>query len=105
MREIQGWVGWVVDDVNGSAIGRLQDVIAGADGRPAWLILNEFRFGEGRRFTAPARDATGSRGRVWLPLPRHKVRATARLGLPHRSAHAERDLRLHYGLPEGRAAG
>lgn len=104
MKEMLEWVGWRVDDVNGSSLGRLQDVLPDTDGRPEWLLINEFRFGEGRRFTAPARDATGSRGRVWVPLGRAKIRATADLGAPHRSPQAERRVRAHYGLPPRHAA-
>jgi hypothetical protein len=94
MRE---WLGWRVDDVNGSSIGRLHDVIADENGRPDWLAIKELRFGEGRRFFAPAREATGSRGRVWLPIERDFVRRSAELGNPYRSPQAERRLRAHYG--------
>ncbi len=104
MKEMLDWVGWRVDDVNGASLGRLQDVLAGPDGRPEWLLINEFRFGD-RRFVAPAGEATGSRGRVWLPIERAKVRGTAGLGAPHRSPQAERRVRAHYGLSAHRAAG
>ena len=96
--EMREWIGWRVDDVNGSGIGRLQEVHADDYGQPAWIVINEFRFGEGRRFTAPAREATGQSGRIWLPLDREFVRASAGLGLVSRSAQAERRLRAHYGL-------
>jgi hypothetical protein len=98
------WIGWRVDDVNGSSIGRLHDVIADENGRPEWLAIKELRFGEGRRFFAPAREATGSRGRVWLPIERDFVRGSAGLGSPQRSPQAERRLRAHYGSSERRVA-
>ena len=101
MRE---WIGWRVDDVNGSSIGRLSDVIADDSGRPEWLAINELRFGTGRRFFAPARDATGSAGRVWIPLDRAFVRGSADLGNPVRSPQAVRRLHAHYGAGRRRAA-
>jgi hypothetical protein len=99
---MQGWIGWRVDDVNGSGLGRLQEVIAGADGRPAWLVINEFRFGSGRRFWAPAAEATGSSGRVWLPVDHDLVYRSAGLGSAHHTPQAERRLREHYRLDSPR---
>jgi hypothetical protein len=104
MDEMREWIGWRVDDVNGSAIGRLSDVIADDAGRPEWLAINELRFGTGRRFFAPAREATGSARRVWLPLDRRFVRSSAELGNPVRSPQALRRLRAHYGAAGRRAA-
>ena len=101
MRE---WIGWRVDDVNGSSIGRLNDVIADDNGRPLWLAINELRFGEGRRFIAPAGEASGSSGRVWLPIERHVVRGSADLGNPLRSPQADRRLRSYYSVSGRRAA-
>jgi hypothetical protein len=98
LADMRGWIGWRVDDVNGAGLGRLQHVIAGDDGRPAWLVINEFRFGSGRRFWAPAREATGSGGRVWLPVARDLVRGSSGLGSATHTPQAERRLRDHYGL-------
>ena len=104
LAEMREWIGWRVDDVNGSSIGRLNDVLADEDGRPDWLAIAELRFGDGRRFIAPAREASGSSGRVWLPLERAVVRGSAELGNPQRSPQAERRLRAHYGVADRRAA-
>ena len=104
LAEMREWIGWRVDDVNGSSIGRLNDVIEDETGRPGWLAINELRFGEGRRFIAPAREASGSRGRVWLPIDRAVVRGSAELGNPLRSPQAERRLRAYYGVAVRRAA-
>lgn len=101
---MEGWIGWRVDDANGTALGRLQDVIADEEGRPAWLLINEFRFGSGRRFWAPAREATGSGGRVWLPVDRERVRGSAGLGAVRHTPQAERRLQRHYGIGTGRGA-
>lgn len=101
LAEMREWIGWRVDDVNGAALGRLQEVIAGEGGRPAWLVINEFRFGSGRRFWAPAREATGSGGRVWVPVERERVRGSAGLGALRHTPQAERRLRDHYGLGSG----
>jgi hypothetical protein len=95
--EMRSWIGWRVDDVNGSGLGRLLEVI-GDGGAPAWLVISEFRFGDGRRFWAPAAEATGARGRVWVPFEAGLVRGTATLGAHRHSPQAERRLRLHYGL-------
>lgn len=99
LAEMREWIGWRVDDVNGHSLGRLQDVVPDADGRPGWLAINEFRFGGGGRFMAPAREATGTRGRVWLPLERGLVRSSSGLASARHTPQAERRLREHYGLP------
>jgi hypothetical protein len=105
LAEMRGWIGWRVDDVDGANLGRLQEVIAGEDGRPAWLVINEFRFGSGRRFWAPAREATGHGGRVWVPLTRDLVRGSAGLGAVHHTPQADRRLRGHYGISGARESG
>lgn len=103
LSEAAGWIGWAVDDVHGSRIGRLADVISDAQGRlPDWLVVNELRFGRGRHFLVPAADATGTGGRVWVPYPRKQVQQSAGLGWARRTSQAERRLRKHYGLPEPR---
>jgi hypothetical protein len=97
LAEVRGWIGWAVDDVHGSTIGRLEDVIADArGGAAAWLVVHEFRFGDGRRFQVPADEALGNGGRVWVPYERELVRRSAELGSPRRSREAGRRLREHY---------
>ena len=46
LNEALGWIGSRVDDINGVAIGRLEDVwIDPATGEPRWLLVKEGRFG------------------------------------------------------------
>lgn len=94
--ELEGWLGWRVDDVNGSMIGRVERVLADRSGVPAWIVVSEFRLGEGRRFVIPVADAVGGGGRVWSPHPRERIRASARISGPLISPQADRRLRAHY---------
>ena len=95
--EVRSWIGWVVDDVHGSRIGRLEDVLPDDKGLVAdWLIVNEFRFGRRRRFSIPAVDAVGSRGRIWVPFQRDVVRNSGDIGLEGKDARA--DLLRYYDL-------
>lgn len=97
LADAREWIGWRVDDVNGSWLGRLEDVIADEDGElAAWLVVNEFRFGQGRRFFVPAIDATAGGGSVYVPFDRDLVVRSAGLGSARHTPQAERRLRLHY---------
>lgn len=97
LEEVRSWLGWKVDDLNGSLIGRLEDVIADETGtRPAWLVINEFRFGRGRRFVAPAYDASGSGGRVWLPLDREFIQGSAGMAGVRHTPQAERRMQEYF---------
>lgn len=97
LAQVRDWIGWAVDDVHGARIGRLEDVVADRAERLAeWLVVNEFRFGQGRRFLIPAGDATGSGGRVWVPYQRDLIHRSVGLGWVRRSASAEQRLRAHY---------
>ncbi len=104
LEQIRNWIGWRVDDLNGGGLGRLESVIPTPDGRaPMWLVINEFRFGRGRRFIAPARDAIGSSGRVWLPYEAERVRGSVGLGAAVHTPQAERRL-LAYWRDQRQAA-
>lgn len=96
MAEVETWVGWRVDDVNGSMIGRVEWIRQDPNGRPLWLIVSEFRFGEGRRFVIPAGDAVGGSGRVWSPHPRERIRATVAMVGTRFTPQADRRLLSHY---------
>jgi len=105
MSEVQSWIGWRVDDVHGCMIGRVESIIQESPGSPAWLVVGEFRFGEGRRFMIPARDAVGGSGRVWSPHPRERIRATAGMVGTRFTPQADRRLTSHYVRQvRGRAA-
>lgn len=101
LAEVETWIGWRVDDVHGSMIGRVETVRLDAHGRPLWLIVSEFRFGEGRRFVIPAGDAVGGSGRVWSPHRRERIRATASMVGARFTPQADRRLLSHYVGPAG----
>jgi len=101
--EVESWIGWRVDDINGGMIGLVEAVLQEPPGLPAWLVISEFRLGEGRRFVIPARDAVGCSGRVWSPHPREHIRATAGMIGTGYTPQADRRLTSHY-IREVRAA-
>lgn len=103
--EVESWVGWRVDDVNGSLLGHVESVIGDGRGGVAWLVVAEFRLGDGRRFIVPAFDAVGDSGRVWSPHDRALIRSSARLvGGAGFTPQAERQLREHYAATTARRA-
>ena len=56
-----GWIGLRVDDVFGTTIGTVADVVAApTPTNPRWLLLRGGRFG-GRYTLVPSRDAVGRR--------------------------------------------
>lgn len=106
LAEVETWVGCRVDDVHGSMIGRVESIRLDPDGRPLWLVVSEFRFGEGRRFAIPAGDAVGGSERVWSPHPRERIRATAAIVGGRVTPLTDRRLLSHYvgRADAGRAA-
>lgn len=96
LAEVETWIGRRVDDVNGSMIGLVESLRQDPHGRPLWLIVSEFHFGEGRRFVIPAGDAVGGSGRVWSPHPRERIRATAAMVGAQFTPQADRSLLSHY---------
>lgn len=101
--ELQSWIGWRVTDLNGSVVGRVEEVLRDELGAPSWLVVSEFRFGDGRRFVIPVADAVGGGGHVFSPHGRDHIRRTARITGPRVTRQAHRRLRAHYGN-EPRAA-
>src|SRR5215212_732857 len=104
--EVRGWTGHRLDVLGGSGVARVDGFFVDAEtGRPEWLILRLGRFGQPT--LAPARDAVGAAGKVWIPYSRETVK-----GAPRRKAkepltrEAELDLLKHYGVAgdTGRAA-
>jgi hypothetical protein len=104
--ELESWIGWRVDDLNGSMLGHVESVIGDGEGGVAWLVVAEFRLGDGRRFLVPAYDAVGGSGRVWSPHRRERVWASARLSAEGAfTSEADHRLRSHYATaPRWRAA-
>jgi hypothetical protein len=97
LNEALGWIGSRVDDVYGSAIGRLEDVwIDPATGEPRWLLVKEGRFG-GRSTLVPFDQATPGDDNVWIPYERSVVREAPQIepGVPL-TQQVEATLRNHY---------
>lgn len=94
-------IGCAVEDLRGSALGRLERVLpAGPGDEPAWLLVNEFRFGERRRFVVPAAGAAFRGIGLRVPYGRELIRRTAELASDDPGAEDERRLRMHYLLRE-----
>lgn len=102
--EVAGWIGWRVDDLNGTMLGHVERTAGDDRGAPAWLVIAEFGLEDGRRFFVPARDAVGGAGRVWCPHDRALVRGSARLVGAELTPQAEHQLRSHYAPAARRAA-
>ena len=81
LTEAREWIGSRVTDSLGSGLGRLEDVWVDADsGDPAWLLIREGRFGNGRYKLVPFDGATAGGGQVWLPYERSVVRGSPDIG-------------------------
>lgn len=114
LAEAAGWVGFEIDEVGGSRVGRVQAVFADPSGEPAWLIAAMARRGllrwrrRGADLVAiPVRDCAAGPGRVWTAHRREALR-TAPTVDPARPLLREHELAIcaHYGIGErvGRAA-
>ena len=74
LQEALGWIGSRVDDVYGTTIGKLVDVLTDAEtGAPRWLLLRGGRFG-GHYTVVPYEDASGGPSDVWVPYDMATVR-------------------------------
>jgi hypothetical protein len=103
--ELESWIGWRVDDLNGSMLGHVESVIGDGEGGVAWLVIAEFRLGDESRYLVPAYDAVGGAGRVWSPHPREQVWSSARLSSGAGfTPQADRSLRAHYAAPQRHVA-
>ena len=74
LKEALGWVGFRVDDLNGSRVGTVQSVyVDAADDEPVWLGVKVGRFG---RVTAlPYAECADGPGRIWVAQERKTIRA------------------------------
>jgi hypothetical protein len=103
--ELESWIGWRVDDLNGSMLGHVESVIGDGEGGVAWLVVAEFRLGDERCYLVPAYDAVGGTGRVWSPHRRERVWASARLSDEAAfTPEADGRLREHYAAAPRRWA-
>lgn len=101
LEEAEGWVGWRVDDINGSAVGEVECLCRDAEGSPAWLVVGEDHVDGRHRYAVPATDAVGCVGRVWSPHQRREIRAARIAGDRVRLGE---DVRLLEHYAQGRPA-
>ena len=76
--EALAWAGAKLDEMNGSAIGRVEGVLVDAvNGDPKWLLVRMGRFGH--HTALPFSHAVAGVGRVWAPYDRDMVRRSPRI--------------------------
>lgn len=107
MSEPSSWLGFDVDERDGSRVGSVHGCYLDAEsGEPAWLIA-----GLGRRrvkpIAIPISDCAAASGRVWVAHPGETLRSSPTVD-PSRPLLREHELAIcsHYGIGEavGRAA-
>jgi hypothetical protein len=101
LAEVQSWVGFKLDDMGGSSIGRVEGAyVDDNSGKPEWLMARMGRFGH--HCLVPARDAVAAGGHVWVPYARDLIRKAPRLdaGKPI-TRDTEQQLLDHYGVGTG----
>jgi hypothetical protein len=104
--EVGGWKGHKLDEIGGSAVGKVEGAYVDAGGgAPEWLLVRMGRFGH--YALVPARDAVAAVGRVWVPYALEQIRGAPKVD-PKRPISREYELALleHYGVggDAGRAA-
>ena len=74
LKEALGWVGFRVDDMNGSRVARVEGIYVDAeDFEPVWVIVKVGRFG---KVTAlPYGECADGPGRIWIAHGRKVVRS------------------------------
>ena len=98
--EALAWAGAKLDEMNGSAIGRVEGVLVDAEtGDPKWLLVRMGRFGH--HTALPFSHAVAGVGRVWAPYDRDMVRQAPRIdaGKPL-TREQELELCSFYGIAE-----
>jgi PRC-barrel domain len=73
LKEALGWIGFRVDDMNGTRLARVLSIyVDAADGEPVWVLVKLGRFG---KVTAvPYADCADGPGRIWVAHGRKVVR-------------------------------
>jgi hypothetical protein len=89
--EARRWIGFKVEDVYGSGVGRVHDVLVDRAGESAWLVVRERRF-TSQEALVPVDDAIGSGGYVWVPYAKDAIRSAP--SAPHREP-IEGDVEAH----------
>ena len=102
--EVRAWIGNRVEDVYGAGVGRVEDVVLGADGEPAWLIVREGRFTT-HEAALPIEGVVSSPGHVWVPHGREAIRSAPPVSNRQRiEGDLEARLREHYSSTAARFA-
>ncbi|HEX6752120.1 MAG TPA: hypothetical protein VF093_00840 [Solirubrobacterales bacterium] len=105
--EARSWIGYGVDDRDGSGVGQVHGIFTDAQsGDPSWLIVRQGRLGK-TLVTVPLRDCAAGGGRVWAAHASRTIRSSPVVD-PSRPLLREHELTIcaHYGIGErlGRAA-
>jgi len=105
--EVRSWIGYPVDDLDGSGVGQVHGLFVDADsGEPSWLIVRQGRV-RGTLVAVPLRDCAAGAGRAWIAHGRETIR-NAPVVDPSRPLLREHELTIcaHFGIGErvGRAA-
>jgi PRC-barrel domain protein len=95
--EAQAWVGGRLDDLGGTAVGKVDGFFVDEEtGRPEWLVIRLGRFGQ--QGLVPAREAVGVAGRVWVPYRREAIKGAPKTGTKSPlTREAEIELLKHFG--------
>lgn len=99
------WIGFRVDDVYGTRVGKVEDVYVDHDDRtPHWLLVKMGRFTDAYALV-PAQDAVAATGHVWIPYEKDQIRRAPAppLGSPL-VQQQELAFCAHYGLMSSRGA-
>lgn len=82
LKEALGWVGFRVDDMNGSRVARVEAIYVDAeDDEPIWVVVKVGRFG---KVTAiPYADCADGPGRIWVAHGRKTIRSAPALQPGH----------------------
>ena len=100
--EALGWVGHKLDDLGGTPVGRVEEILVEPESNsPSWLLVKVGRIG-GRRTAVPFDYAAAGVGRVWVPYPRDTIRSAPAVSRGKGLEPAlEDELRRHYAIAAG----
>ncbi len=98
--EALGWVGHKLDDLGGTSVGRIEEILVEPESNePSWLLVKVGRIG-GRRTAVPFEMAAAGIGHVWVPYPKETIRSAPAVGRgTGLEPELEDELRRHYAVP------
>ena len=100
--DVEGWIGSRLDEIGGAGVAKVKGAyVDKQSGEPEWILIRSGRFRHHR--VAPAREAVGGVGHVWVPWDRDSIRRSPRVD-PHGELTPDEELVLceHYGIVAGR---